>query len=577
MRTSTFFSFFLLLFSLLPILTSSSPPFPSLSADDALLLSLTLPSPNPSSHSNRNPLSEALSSLTALSRARQPSCFRTAVLEVVEFCQRSEMEEVDDADRVRFAAGLTMCEFEAAGVEGPVECSYTRRYGEKGVGACVKTLERRPQWWTSYSGNYRETRTICSLARRSIEKDRILDLHANLTVIQSQVLEVLRREAQVANSHAAAQEEVLNRWRVFLEGFGREAEDVKEELREVGMVAREEMENLHTSAEDVLGKLEVMKEGVENGGLEVERAFAGVRGAAEAYHESSLEMWKDVDDAALEVQQRQTRHMSDTLALSENLRKVLLDILTHPVSDLSNELEMLVKSLLNARSTFDEVSNTMTVSSRHAISVLAGLNVLDSLPTSILSSLDAHQDQLSTILASASARLDNAVDETSTKLHVAGEVLERLEDVVEKIEERAENWGFGWSSWQPGWWGLLVFLGLFGMKLLSVSSALPVTILAGVMVASGGWSALPTIPSGAIWTFAVLSCLILGSVAYITVIHRRRFVKHTETRPDTPLRLQMRRVTMLGWQGEGMTMHMDGEYLTRPQTRTGRRNVRRRL
>ncbi|BFZ59769.1 karyogamy protein [Saitoella coloradoensis] len=573
MRTCTFFSLILLLSPLLPPVSSSSPSFQSLSADDVLLLSLTLPSPNPSSHSNRNrnPLSEALSSLTTLSRARQPSCFRTAVLKVVEFCQRSEVEEVDDADRVRFAAGLTICEFEAAGVEGPIECSH----GEKGAGACVKALERRPQWWTSYSGNYRETRTICSLARRSIEKEQILDLHANLTVVQSQVLEVLRREVHVADSHAAAQEEVLERWSVFLEEFGREAEGVKQELRDVGVVTRAEMEGLHTSAGDVLGKLEVMKEGVENGGLEVERVFAGVKGAAKAYHESSLERWKDADDTGLEIQQRQTRHMSDTLALSENLRDVVVDILAHPVTDLSIELETLVKSLLNSRSIFNEVSNTVTASSRNAISVLAGLNALESLPSTLISSLDTHQDQLFTILASVSARLDNAVDTTSTKLHTASEVLDRLDYVVEKIEERAGNWGFGWSSWQTGRWSLLVFLGLFGMKLFSVSSALPMTILAGVVIASGGWSAPPTIPSGVIWALTVSSCLILGSFAYITVVHRRR--THAQIRPGVPRRLQMRRVTMLRWQGGGETMHMDSEYLTRPQTCSDGKRVRRRL
>ena len=50
---------------------------------------------------------------------------------------------------------------------------------------CLKALESRPQWWTSYSNNRQNAMVICQAARIETEKEELLNLHQS--IVQSSV------------------------------------------------------------------------------------------------------------------------------------------------------------------------------------------------------------------------------------------------------------------------------------------------------------------------------------------------------------------------------------------------------
>lgn len=153
---------------------------------------------------------EALRLLTSLQSS--PSCTRLAASTLISSC-RSFTEPSKDTDRSLpdseaalddlksiYAARLAVCELVGAGAAVPSFCaplmpsdqakikrgfraflkqgSGQRRATETNhdnirgqeLGQCLKSLESRPQWWTSYSNSRQNAAVICHAARAQIEK-----------------------------------------------------------------------------------------------------------------------------------------------------------------------------------------------------------------------------------------------------------------------------------------------------------------------------------------------------------------------------------------------------------------------
>jgi hypothetical protein len=68
---------------------------------------------------------------------------------------------------------------------------------------CLKTLESRPQWWTSYSNSRQNALVICHASRIETEKQELLDLHRSIAKSSLKLNDGLQEALQ----NAAAQSE----------------------------------------------------------------------------------------------------------------------------------------------------------------------------------------------------------------------------------------------------------------------------------------------------------------------------------------------------------------------------------
>lgn len=72
---------------------------------------------------------------------------------------------------------------------------------------CLKSLESRPQWWTSYSNNRQNAMIICQASRIEAEKEEILDLHQSLAKgivnLDEGLQEALHQAAEASAEHQA--------------------------------------------------------------------------------------------------------------------------------------------------------------------------------------------------------------------------------------------------------------------------------------------------------------------------------------------------------------------------------------
>lgn len=174
-----------------------------------------------------------------------PSCNRLAASRLVTSCQSiggtKEGIEPDiyvalDHIRSLYAARLAICELNEAGASTPSPCvsvASTPQH-KKGIfgfsskqqapiqgsdavsndllASCLKTLESRPQWWTSYSNSRQNAIVICQAARVEGEKDELIGLHKSIieasVKLNSGLQEALRMAAAQSSQHKAFMETI---------------------------------------------------------------------------------------------------------------------------------------------------------------------------------------------------------------------------------------------------------------------------------------------------------------------------------------------------------------------------------
>ncbi len=193
-----------------------------------------------------------------------PSCNRVAATRLVTSCQDLGGKGSTDPDtnqaldliRSVYAARLAICELEGAGAAVPQPCipvtvplpspspagfKFFRRFKpmdcdetilpRQDLEQCLKSLESRPQWWTSYSNNRQNAIIICQASRIEAEKEEILGLHQSLaksTVkLDEGLQEALRQAAETSAEHQA----FLQTVHALQERFSNELEERGSSLR----------------------------------------------------------------------------------------------------------------------------------------------------------------------------------------------------------------------------------------------------------------------------------------------------------------------------------------------------------
>lgn len=144
---------------------------------------------------------QALDLLNSLQNS--PSCNRLAASTLLESCQKvddappSTEESLEDI-KSTYAARLALCEISATGLAAPSDCkpllpaddgegklglkwikgsgkaksAVFKDVGSRQLSLCLRSLESRPQWWTSYSNSRQNAVIMCQAARVDIDRGK---------------------------------------------------------------------------------------------------------------------------------------------------------------------------------------------------------------------------------------------------------------------------------------------------------------------------------------------------------------------------------------------------------------------
>ncbi|PLB39627.1 putative nuclear membrane fusion protein Kar5 [Aspergillus candidus] len=240
-----------------------------------------------------------------------PSCNRMAASELVMSCQSLGDKSGDTPDsgtyvtleRVRsfYAARLAICELNGAGASVPRLCIPVTVSGPPGkrmfsipsrskpplspvdkesaalLEGCLKTLESRPQWWTSYSNNRQNAVVICQAARIEGEKEELLELYRSIVESSSKLNDGLQDALRAATAQSS-------QYRTFM--------DVTEAMQ---MRMHHEMRETESHFKSFLAKI---FQGIE---VSAQSAIIALTSALENFQTGALTFEKNVQNISREA------------------------------------------------------------------------------------------------------------------------------------------------------------------------------------------------------------------------------------------------------------------------------------
>ncbi|RVD88610.1 uncharacterized protein DFL_002788 [Arthrobotrys flagrans] len=137
-----------------------------------------------SSHKLQKGYEDSLALINSLNLPH--SCLYSSLTEsIIEKCSVSPTV-LDGEEKNFFATKLAICELSSANIDYPRECRGNIQ-SSRDLNKCIKRLESRAQWWTSWSNCIQSVGVLCQAVREEAQRDNLLRLHRNLTVLHHQL------------------------------------------------------------------------------------------------------------------------------------------------------------------------------------------------------------------------------------------------------------------------------------------------------------------------------------------------------------------------------------------------------
>ncbi|KAE8405184.1 hypothetical protein BDV37DRAFT_282139 [Aspergillus pseudonomiae] len=307
-----------------------------------------------------------------------PSCNRIAASRLVTSCQfvREKTHNVDsetyrvlEHTRSLYAARLAICELEGAGAHIPNAClpvtipppqkkgifgfSLRRGIPVNGVDpipvqlleSCLKSLESRPQWWTSYSNSRQNAFVICQAARIENEKEELLDLHRSVVQgsnkLNQGLQEALRTAAAQSSQHRAFASEIANM-------NARLVHDMEETRSHFKTMIEKAIYNIEARAVSVVNTITSVLGRAQAGATALDENIQNVSSEVSKLQYTFQDLLNEVlsanEQIALAHQQNAMSHNELAVNLRSKLESLLQDdmaILLHNIEAFDSSLEWL--------------------------------------------------------------------------------------------------------------------------------------------------------------------------------------------------------------------------------------------
>lgn len=124
-----------------------------------------------------------------LSENWRNDCAKKALEPIINQCAEG-IEKITPIQQKLIAIQLSICEFENAEISYPSECR------SQNLDTCILLLEKSPQYWTTFSGYYREIRNICHQISLPFAKDQILQVYENITKFYRTLMEEMTNSSK---------------------------------------------------------------------------------------------------------------------------------------------------------------------------------------------------------------------------------------------------------------------------------------------------------------------------------------------------------------------------------------------
>ncbi|AGO11908.1 AaceriADR143Wp [[Ashbya] aceris (nom. inval.)] len=305
------------------------------------------------------------------------SCVKRALADFLPQCLQYGFETISSDVRTQAAVKLSICELQASGVDNmPAECVGTVNFGE-----CLRAMERTPQWWTTYSGNYQHLPSTCFENALPYEKEQILSLFLNITDVYSSFQEelVLDLEKYRANFEATVEASLQLMKTSILEGTHGVVTQLKDGLKDVNLKLEDMGETIieHTdnvrnvfndisdelNDYDMVGQIAHLKEDTVSLWQKINRdmgayhdsqinSLYNVNAVFETFYNMATESVQEVKSSVIESQLETLDLITDFNSLvKSSILPILADELQPQLQEMSTSLS---RTLAGLSATYDE-------------------------------------------------------------------------------------------------------------------------------------------------------------------------------------------------------------------------------
>ncbi|KAL4983768.1 hypothetical protein BDW68DRAFT_181293 [Aspergillus falconensis] len=341
-------------------------------------------------------LTEALQLLDTLNSSS--SCNKLAATKLVSSCKSigRNTESSGGSDiyltlehvRSLYAARLAICELSGAGISIPSPCRSVngspaprrRLWGRQPGNSfatedfeymqkadfepCLKVLESRPQWWTSYSNSKQNAVVICQASRTEIDKEYILETYNSILQSSAKLSDGLYEALKMAAEESAKSRAFAQSTELLRKEMLREMQESTSTLLErmshnIGTRLDSLTEALFSSLRRLQLRLRSLEGDIQNSSNSAE----SVRHMLQYIHDESLLRSEQI---AMTQQQNVEKHNELALSLQSKLKSITEDDITklrQGVGHIDSSLEWLyarIVQIYEQEASVSEFNNAST-------------------------------------------------------------------------------------------------------------------------------------------------------------------------------------------------------------------------
>ncbi|KAI9370056.1 hypothetical protein BJX61DRAFT_535944 [Aspergillus egyptiacus] len=269
--------------------------------------------------------------------------------------------------RSLYAARLAICELTGAGAPIPSPCDpvnvslsrqkvrfkwYTNNKHEtthnypiskNTLESCLKSLESRPQWWTSYSNSRQNAVVICQASRTENEKKEILELYKSIVnssiKLDHGLREALRMAAEESAKYRAFMQSTENLTNEILRDMDRSTLSVRNFVESASQGLKSQFDSISQTILSRIESLQMGFTGIEKDLRESSNEANHLRQTLQDVHDKTLLRTKEIDSK----QKRQAAvHNELALTLQSKLESIIQNEITnlaHSVGSVDASLE----------------------------------------------------------------------------------------------------------------------------------------------------------------------------------------------------------------------------------------------
>ncbi|CAG88499.2 DEHA2E21208p [Debaryomyces hansenii CBS767] len=451
-------------------------------------------------------------------------CVKDALKDIIPECMRLGVDSIEPGLQKKAAIQLSICEFENSKVTYPSSCY--NMINDNDFDSCIFDIERAPQYWTTFSGYYREITKICYEESLPFEKEQIISLYSNITKLYSKMFQDLN-DSYKDSTHIQQMmknefKELQRMMKVILDQNEKTSEEVKEKYEEFSEQYSSMLStSLEISKKFSLGTenlVEDMANNIKYLDFELSRISIAIE---DLDFETKL---TDMKNSVLD----DVRNLSDeSISLLDSILTNLesLDILSQDAQNITNGISQSLKknevlsnnmnnALIETDTQLHEHNEVIRFEFEETISYLSQFSD-QAIDNAIRDTSEEITKHVATFIDSINLRLE----ETTTKLE---EVIYNIDDLSDKVGNA--------SSYL-----------IEGLNLLTSNGIMDALLLTYNNVASGlesGFGMLTTLKSDIFKIVRFITACILFAILFIWSMNRlfsQNRTKHTTLSSISPI------------------------------------------